>query len=112
MMECSLKFVTSPSNATLNDLLLIDSCLDSHWGKEDELKDCFQASIYGFDLYKTAKCIAVVRQSSRELKAVNQADLYRKCLIILTSSLASIPSLLNRVYLFHSLAYHVSKLGN
>jgi hypothetical protein len=110
MMECSLKFVVSPPHASLDDLLNIDIILDKYWDKDNVNYSSLSKCMHGRDIRKIIAGINTIRNCAIKLKAINSYKQYRMGLALLTAGLASMPSLLNRVFLFHSLAYHIKQL--
>lgn len=110
MMECSLKFACTPPHAQLADLLMLDRLLDAnHNGLLDADYGELRGRIHGSNLASVASAVHVIRSCALSLGAVADIEQYRCGLIILMASLATIPTLINRVYLLHSLAYHIKK---
>lgn len=110
MMECSLKFLVAPPNSPLMDLLKLEDLLDENWGVEDfSVFNELEERLLGFELLKIAYAIHQIRLCAIKLKIVDTIHDYKDGLIPLIAGLASIPSKINRVFLFHSLAYHINK---
>ncbi|OLB92573.1 MAG: hypothetical protein AUH25_00170 [Thaumarchaeota archaeon 13_1_40CM_38_12] len=108
MMECSLKFAVTPSNARLADLILLDASLDKSYGTPSKkYYKQLENLLYGHELAKVARAVHIVREEAIKRKAVNDIMQYKKGLILLTAGLANVRQVLNRVYLFHSLAYQL-----
>jgi hypothetical protein len=109
MLECSLKFLVVPAECRLEDLVYLEMLIeagprvDQHW---PELKD----RPYAQYLLTFAAAVAAVREQAVNWKAVTNLEQYRRGLIVLMSCLGTYPGL-NRNFLAHSLAYHVSKLS-
>jgi hypothetical protein len=110
MLECSLKFVASPPHARLEDLLRLDAFVDKHWRSEEVDLDELARAILGKHLATVAAAIMQVRRCAFEHKAAADFDQYRRGLAVLTAALATLPTLLNRVFLFHSLAYQIENV--
>jgi len=106
VMECALKFAATPPHAILDDLILMDNVVEGgNWGDQDgiDLEPLGQC-LYGDDLQKIAAAVCVVRRCALSLGAVRRAEDYRSGLIFITAGMAGIGSLLNRPFIFHSLA--------
>jgi len=108
MMECSLKFVVSPPHATLEDLIRMETIIDTEWERRVPRTASLQRELLGAELETIAAAVIEVRRCARDLQAVENFAQYRHGLILLTAALATLPSLINRVYLFHSLAYYAA----
>lgn len=111
MMECSLKFAASPPHAALDDLLQLDAIIDgqaecSRSADYDLFADC----MYGSELETIAHAVRAVRDCAISLRATRDIEQYRLGLTVLMAGLLAMPSLLNRVYMFHSLANHCKQL--
>jgi hypothetical protein len=113
MMECSLKFLVSPPHARIEDLILLEKTLEQCWDCEIENINWsnLDNSIHGKDLIKIASAIGAVRRCAKELGAIQSNKQYRLGLILLTAGLTSMPKLINRVFMFHSLSYHLYTLS-
>lgn len=111
VMECALKFAVSPPNARLDDLLTIETLVERQW-VSDALISCesLQQCMHGRDLEKIAAAICAVRRCARDLGAISDPTIYRYGLVYFTAALATIESVINRVFLFHSLAHQLSLL--
>lgn len=108
MLECSLKLLVVPAECRVEDLMYLESILETSSAAEEhfpELKD----RPYARYLRIFASAVSAVRKQALVWKAVSDFDQYRRGLIILMSCLGTYPGL-NRNLLAHSLAYHVSKL--
>jgi hypothetical protein len=108
MMECSLKLLVVPVECRLEDLVRVETLVEA--GAEfdqrmTELDHCPYANY----LHVFGAALAAVRQQARSLAATVDFEQYRRGLIVLMSCLGTYPDL-NRNFLAHSLAYHVSKL--
>jgi serine/threonine protein kinase len=113
MMECSLKYLVSPPHSPMDGLLKIDQLLDSNWGNTDfSVFNDLSDFIHGSDLIKIASSIHEVRLCALKLSVVKSIKEYRIGLIPFIAALASIPTQINRVFLFHSLAYHIKEYKN
>ena len=107
MLECSLKFLVSPENARIEDLLGLEQELDSPSPAWDE----FEAiRVYGRELAKVGACVERVRCCALESEAVRNESAYRHGLVALTAGLTSLPYGLNGLFVLHSLAYHTKRL--
>lgn len=109
MLECSLKFLVVPKECRLEDLVYLEMLIengaraDHHW---PELED----RPYARNLQIFAVALAAIREQAIAWNAIADFEQYRRGLIVLTSCLGTYPGL-NRNFLAHSLAYHVSKLS-
>jgi hypothetical protein len=111
MMECSLKFVASPPCARLEDLLRIDELLEEKaFGELSVDFSSLSRAMHGAELVAIAAAVSAVRHCAVKLKAVDDVMQYRTGLISLMAGLTSLPTLINRVFLFHDLAYHIQKI--
>jgi thiamine kinase-like enzyme len=111
MLECSLKFAATPPNARIEDLIALEEFLERYLGREDDIDETqFKGHLLGHGLKKVIAGTAMIRHYACTLGAVRDMRQYRRGLIILTACLASIPSLINRVYLMHSIAYHLRQV--
>lgn len=108
MLECSLKFVASPPHARLEDLLLLERVIDRHASRRSSSMTELRQALLGKNLAATAAAVIEVRRSALTLQTVADEEQYRRGLVLLTAALATLPALINRVYLFHSLAYYCS----
>lgn len=110
MMECSLKFIVTPHDFRVEDLIEMERLLD---GGEEKAAAHFKPlgeRVYGQSLQVFASAVNEVRRQSMRHRAIRDFDQYRRGLIVLTACLASYPEL-NRNFLAHSLAFHVSRLS-
>ena len=109
MLECSLKLLVVPVECRLEDLVYLEQVIetgvraDQHW---PELID----RPYARYLRVFAAALAAIRQQAIAWKAVTDFEQYRRGMIVLMSCLGTYPDL-NRNFLAHSLAYHVSRLS-
>ena len=108
VMECALKFATTPSNATPEDLLELEATIEEFWCNPNPnscscMRDCF----YGTELEKVSAAVCAVRTCAADLKAIADIRLYRIGLVYFTAAMATIESLINRIFLFHSLAHQL-----
>jgi hypothetical protein len=111
MMECSLRFTSSPPNALLEHLLAMDDVVERQWYSAS-LESCqgLETLCYGHELGKIAAASCVVRKYAQEFHVVASPEEYRMGLILLTAAMASYPKLVNRLYVFHSLAKQLNML--
>ncbi len=111
MLECALKFAASPPHAMLDDLLRLDDLIEIQWLRKTAFR-CAELGgrIHGKGMEKIAAAICEVRKCARDLGAISSPEQYRMGLVFLTASLASINMLINRVFLFHSLAGQIQRL--
>jgi len=110
MLECSLKFLVTPPTARLDDLLLVEALLEeavSVWPFDEWNR--LVTFIHGHELAKIGAAVQAVRSCALASGAVADAEQYRRGLIALTAGLASLRREINRVFLLHSLAYHVGQ---
>lgn len=106
MLECSLKFLVGPADARLNDLLDMEEAIE----EEDEEKiSSLSRRVHGAMLEVIGSAILEIRDQAKRLHTYSNLDQYRRGLVVLMASLAGYPGL-NRTFMFHSLAYYVSKL--
>lgn len=111
MMECSLKFVVSPPHAEASDLLFLEAVLEEMWTKtKPQRLRQLAGAINGKSLVKIAKAIGYVRRRALACGAVESSAQYRRGLILLTAGLSSLPKLINRLFLFQSICYHLHKI--
>jgi tRNA A-37 threonylcarbamoyl transferase component Bud32 len=108
MMECSLKFSTTPQNATLEDLISLEAALDKGIKTKSKLpyKE-LEASLYGKELSKIARAVHVVREEALKRKVTTDLVQYKKGLVLLSAGLANVKQVLNRMYIFASLGYQL-----
>ncbi len=109
MLECSLKFLVIPDECRIEDLIYLETLIDARAPVDPdwpELKD----RPYSRYLRTFAAALSAIREQARQWKSFTDFEQYRRGLIVLTSCLGTYPGL-NRNFLCHSLAYHVSKLS-
>lgn len=109
MLECSLKFLVVPAECRLEDLVHLEALIETGTRADQrwlELED----RPYTRYLQILAAALGAIRGQAIAWKAVTDFEQYRRGLIVLMSCLGSYPGL-NRNFLAHSLAYHVSKLS-
>ncbi|MDA0183286.1 hypothetical protein OJ997_23445 [Solirubrobacter phytolaccae] len=109
MLECSLKFLVTPANARLVDLLRMETALEPALVGDAVDTASLQALIHGRELAVVAAAVGAIRRAALDAGAVTDASQYRRGLVALTAGLASLPDKINRVFLLHSLATHVKK---
>ncbi len=108
MLECSLKFIVSPPDAELVDLLQLDEKIDEEGPIESLLSDI--RCIYGNEMRKIAAGVFEIRRIALQLGAVSDMMQYRKGLFLLQVALSSYPNFVNRPYIFHSCAHLLRKM--
>lgn len=106
MLECSLKFLATPPDALLDDLLDLERHLEPSLAGGTFDWDSLGDLVRGDELAVTGAAIEEVRRCALGSGAVVDADQYRLGLAGMTAGLASIREHINRVYLVHSLALH------
>ena len=107
MLECSLKFLATPSNARATDLLGIEENLEEgiNWMTKHPFGDC----VFGTQLNLIGGMIARIRNLCiNEFQYVSSFEEYRRGLVALTGALASLEPL-NRRFLVNSLAFHCAR---
>jgi hypothetical protein len=103
MMECSLKFAASPPHSLLQDLMTLDKLLDSEFnGTPNGNYLALAGCVHGTELLAIAHAVHAVRYCALTLGAITDLSHYRLGLITLMAGLTSLPTLINRVYLFGS----------
>ena len=107
MLECSLKLLVVPAECRVEDLVYIETIMEN--GISDQHYPELSDRPYSQDLRIFASAINMVRAQALLWKAVTDFEQYRRGLIVLMSCLGTYPGL-NRNFLAHSLAYHVSRL--
>ena len=109
MLECSLKFLVIPVECRLEDLVYLEGLIEKSAGVDQHWRELNNRP-YGRYLRILAASLAAIREQALAWKAVAEFEQYRRGLIVLMSCLGTYPDL-NRNFLAHSLAYHVSKLS-
>jgi thiamine kinase-like enzyme len=108
MLECSLKLLVVPAECRLEDLLYLEALLDTGTRSEPHFPE-LEGRPYAQYLLSFASALNAVRMQALSWKSVTDFEQYRRGLVVLMSCLGTYPGL-NRNFLAHSLAYHVSKL--
>ena len=108
ILEAAIKFAAAPVHAPLSGLLDCDRLIDQ--GEKPE--SISEGTLYGSELRKILSACVAVRRHCRESKAETNFDNYRAGLISVCSAFTSIEWLLNRRFLFHSIAYHLNRLSH
>jgi hypothetical protein len=108
MLECSLKLLVIPVECRLEDLVWVETLVEAGIGIDQCLSELDHRP-YAKYLRIFAAALAAVRQQALAWTAATDFEQYRRGLIVLMSCLGTYPDL-NRNFLAHSLAYHVSKL--
>jgi hypothetical protein len=105
MMECSLKFLVSPANAQLDDLLVMEQVLEpaltGHEIDTAPLEKCMLPQA----LEVVAQAVSAVRRCALDTAAVSGPSEYRPGLALMTAGHSTMPGL-NQLFLLHSLAFH------
>ena len=109
MLECSLKFLVIPDECRIEDLVDLEMLIENHGGGGSGWME-LQDRPYARYLCTFAAALTAIRIQAIKWKAVADFEQYRRGLIVLMSCLGGYPGL-NRNFLSHSLAYHVSKLS-
>ena len=111
MMECALKFTTSHPNSVLKDILKIDEVAEQQWGSHTAVfADDLKNRLYGRSLSIIAAAVCTVRRFAERYRVIASPEEYRAGLILLSAAMASYPKLVNRNYVFHSLAQQIKRL--
>lgn len=108
MMECSLKFVCTPSDADIDDLCELETLLDTE-ASETDLTAWAEDRPFGREIAPVAAGVLAVRRLALGCGAAADLAQYRHGLALFTSSLATRPGL-NRLYLLHSLAHQTRRI--
>jgi hypothetical protein len=111
MLECSLKFLVAPAHVRLADLLEMEERLEPALSQRRINTRLLEQRMYGRELCKIAAAVACVRRQALRSGAVEDGAQYRRGLVLMTAGLAGLPDPINRIFLFHSLAWHALRVG-
>jgi hypothetical protein len=109
MLECSLKFLVIPDECRIEDLVFLETIIEE-CASSDLDWSALQERPYSRYLCTFAAALSAIRTEALRWRAVTDFEQYRRGLIVLMACLGTYPGL-NRNFLSHSLAYHVSKLS-
>lgn len=102
MMECSLKFLATPPNAQLDDLVRMEAAIDAP--DNDQCSAVLEGSMLRTQLDVVATAVRAVRECALATSAVSDTATYRAALALMTAGHSTMPGL-NQLCLLHSLAY-------
>lgn len=106
ILEAAIKFATTPAHAPLDSLIQCERLIDQG-AKTSTLP---AGALYGDELRKTLASCVVIRRHCAESGAEVDLARYRAGLICVCAAFTSIEWMVNRRFLFHSIAYHLKKL--
>lgn len=110
MLECSMKFLVTPLQAEMSDVVEIEHAVDESILSNDRLVfGNLKNRTYGVELQKIATGIHAIRKSAIDLGAATNLRQYKKGLAMMTGCLISI-SHLNTMFMFRSLAHLTNEL--
>jgi hypothetical protein len=106
ILEAAIKFAASPAHAPLNELLTSEELIDAGAASPHLHRD----RLYGRGLRKVVAASVAIRKHCRQLGAEPDFRNYRAGLVCVAAAFTSIEWLVNRRFLFHSIAHHCKKL--
>lgn len=106
ILEATIKFAASPAHAPLRELLKCEALLEAG-GKPNQIDETF---LYGSGLKKVLEGCQRVRHHLRTTGAEPDFENYRAGLLCVAAAFTSIEWLVNRRFLFHSIAFHVQRM--
>ncbi len=114
IMELALRFTTTPAHAPVKDLLRLDEIADQYWEDDPDLvriPDLPDGLYFEDQLEVIGAAVCRVRHWCRKLGFVESLDDYRKALIAMSAFMARLSRLVNKRYVFRSLAFQVTQLN-
>lgn len=108
ILEAAIKFATTPAHAPLESLLACERLIDDG-AAPAALAD---GSYYGDELRKTLAACVTIRGHCVRSHAEPNLDNYRAGLVSVCAAFTSIEWMVNRRFLFHSIAYHLKRMND
>ena len=107
VLEAAIKFAAAPNHAPLTALLECEKSLDT----PDAEAIGFDSLLYGDQLRKVSAAVKAIRRHCIASSAEPDIHNYRAGLICVAAAFTSIEWLVNRRFLFHSIAYQWKQLN-
>jgi hypothetical protein len=107
ILEAAVKFASAPAHAPLSSLLRCEELIDDRAPYTALLQDDF----YGVELRRTLAVATRIREQCIRSGAEVSLDNYRAGLVSVCAAFTSIEWIINRRFLFHSIAYHLVRMS-
>lgn len=108
ILEAAVKFASAPAHAPLASLLRCEELID----ERAPYTSLSEADYYGLELRRTLAVATKIREQCERSGAETNIENYRAGLIAVCAAFTSIEWIINRRFLFHSIAYHLKRMPN
>jgi hypothetical protein len=106
ILEAAVKFVAAPAHAPLESLLECENLIDAGAPPTST-----HGMLYGTELGKIVAACTAIRRHCNSSKAEVNLNSYRAGMIGVAAAFTSIEWWVNRRFLFHSIAYQLSRMA-